>query len=78
MAGRLWVQVRAQGQGHESAPGETGPEGFELAPGDCLRMATDGEHGFHNPGAEPAHYLVVARPTRVADLPAPPAAAHSG
>ncbi|NDY90446.1 helix-turn-helix domain-containing protein [Ideonella livida] len=52
-AGRLRVQA--------------GSEWFELAPGDCLRMATDGEHGFHNPGTEPARYLVVARGVVVRD-----------
>jgi transcriptional regulator with XRE-family HTH domain len=52
-AGRLRVQA--------------GAEWFELAPGDCLRMATDGEHGFHNPGTEPARYLVVARGVVVRD-----------
>lgn len=47
MAGRLAVQTDA--------------EQFELHPGDCLRMATDVPHGFHNPGTEPARYLVVSR-----------------
>ncbi len=40
---------------------EVGDARFDLAPGDCLRIAADQARTFRNDGAEPARYLVVMR-----------------
>ena len=40
---------------------EVGETGFDLAPGDCARIAVDQRHAFCNTGNVPARYLVVMR-----------------
>lgn len=39
-------------------------EAFALEPGDCLHMRLDSLVMFHNPGKEPARYVVVLCPSR--------------
>jgi len=40
---------------------EVGESSFDLAPGDCARIAVDQRHTFCNIGTSPARYLVVMR-----------------
>lgn len=46
-----------------------GAETLTLHPGDCARVAIHLEHELHNPGAESARYLVVARRFHLCDRP---------